>query len=298
MAKPHPDLWRAALTVPEHALDAFEAALSAHADAVSMMLPEGKDPGEGADWRLEGVFRAPPDRAAIDVALAVCAASLGMEAPAAEYSRLPQVDWLTENLQSFPPIRVGRFFVHGSHWEGQAPKATLPLLVDAGTAFGSGEHPTTIGCLTALTHIAKCRRVFRPLDLGCGSAILAMGMARLWPVRVRAADIDPESVRVSRFNAERNRLARRIGAVVSDGYRNPVVTRGRPYDLIVANILARPLCRMAPQLKRHLAPGGMAVLSGLLTRQERQVLNAHRLQGLRLVSRVVVNGWTTLVLAA
>ncbi len=297
MSKPTAELWRISVTVPEHALDAFEAALDGHSDAVSMMLPEGKDPGEGADWRLEAVCRTPPDHAAVELSLQLAATALGLAVPRPDYGRLPQVDWLTENLRAFPPIRAGRFFVHGSHWQGRPPAASIPLLVDAGTAFGSGEHATTFGCLLALSELAKRRRFRRPLDMGCGSAILAMAMAKLWPVAVTASDIDPESVRVSRFNARRNGLAARITAVVSDGYRDPAVGAGRPYDLIAANILARPLCRMAPDLRAHLAPGGMAVLSGLLSRQERMVLNAHRAQGLRLAGRVAVNGWTTLVLA-
>lgn len=296
MPKPLPDLWRVAVTVPEHALDAFEAALSAHADAVSMMLPEGKDPGDGADWRVEGVCRTPPDHTAIEVAFAVTAAALGMEAPVPEYARLPQVDWLQENMRSFPPIRAGRFFVHGSHWQGRPPAGSIPLLIDAGTAFGSGEHPTTLGCLIALSGLAKRRRFRRPLDMGCGSGILALGMAHLWPVYVQASDIDPEAVRVTRFNAERNALSRRITAVGGDGYRQRIVNRRKPYDIIVANILARPLRRMAPALRSHLAPGGVAILSGLLVRQERLVLSAHRTQGLKLIGRIVVNGWTTLVL--
>lgn len=295
MSKPRPDLWRVALTVPESALDTFDAALEPHADTVSMMLPEGKDPGEGADWRLEAVSRQPFDQTAVEVALGLAAAAAGIAPPVPEFSRLPQRDWLQENLRSFPPIAAGRFFVHGSHWDGRVPPGTVPLLVDAGTAFGSGEHATTFGCLVALDRLAKRRRFARPLDMGCGSGILALAMAHLWPAPVLAADIDPESVRVARFNARRNQVAARIKAVPSDGYRNPAVTRGRPYDLIVANILARPLCRMAPRLKSHLAPGGVAVLSGLLARQERQVLNAHRAQGLRLLARVAVNGWTTLV---
>lgn len=295
MAKPRPDLWRIAVTVPEHALDAFEAALEPHADAVSMMLPPGKDPGDGADWRLEAVCRTPPDRAAVEVALDLAAAAAGVAAPPAEYSRLPQVDWLQENLRAFPPIAAGRFFVHGSHWHGKLPGGAIPLLVDAGTAFGSGEHATTFGCLVALDRLARRRRFARPLDMGCGSGILALAMAHLWPAKVTAADIDPESVRVARFNARRNRVGARVAAMPSDGYRNPALRRRRPYDLIVANILARPLCRMAPRLNSHLAPGGVAVLSGLLARQERQVLNAHRSQGLKLLGRVAVNGWTTLI---
>lgn len=296
MAKPLPDLWRIAVTVPEAGLDAFEAALGRFSDAVSMMLPEGADPGDGADWRLEAVCRTPPDHTAVEVALAVTAASLGMAVPAAEFGRIAGRDWVAENLQSFPPMTIGRFFVHGSHWQGRPPRHLVPLLVDAGTAFGSGEHPTTQGCMMVLDRLARRRRFARPLDMGCGSGILAMCMARMWPHPVIAADIDPEAVRVTRFNAERNGLARRITAVGGDGYRQRVVNRRQPFDIIVANILARPLRRMAPQLRAHLAPGGVAVLSGLLVRQERLVLSAHRAQGLRLIGRTVVNGWATLVL--
>lgn len=296
MAKPLPDLWRIAVTVPEAGLEAFEAALGRFSDAVSMMLPEGADPGEGADWRLEAVCRTPPDHTAVEVALTLTAASLGIETPLAEFGRISGRDWLAENLQSFPPILVGRFFIHGSHWQGKPPRHSVPLMVDAATAFGSGEHPTTQGCMLALDRLARRRRFCRPLDMGCGSGILAMAMARLWPHPVVAADIDPEAVRVTRFNAERNALARRITAVGGDGYRQRVVNRRKPYDIIVANILARPLRRMAPQLKAHLAPGGVAVLSGLLQRQERLVLSAHRSQGLSLAARFVINGWTTLVL--
>jgi len=297
LAKSLPDLWRIAVTVPESGLDAFETALGRFSDAVSMMLPLGADPGDGADWRLEAVCRTPPDHTAVEVALEVTAASLGIAAPEAEFGRITGRDWLVENLQSFPPILVGRFFIHGSHWQGHTPRHMVPLMVDAATAFGSGEHPTTQGCMMALDKLARRRRFVQPLDMGCGSGILAMCMARLWPHPVVAADIDPEAVRVTRFNAERNRLAQRITAVGGDGYRQRVVNRHKPYDIIVANILARPLRRMAPQLRAHLAPGGVAVLSGLLVRQERLVLSAHRSQGLRLVGRIVVNGWSTLVLA-
>lgn len=296
MAKLLPDLWRIAVTVPESGLEAFETALGRFSDAVSMMLPDGADPGEGADWRLEAVCKSPPDHTAVEVALAVTAASLGIAVPDVEFGRITGRDWLAENLQSFPPILVGRFFVHGSHWQGEPPRHMLPLMVDAATAFGSGEHPTTQGCMLVLDRLARRRRFRTPLDMGCGSGILAMCMARMWAHPVIAADIDPEAVRVTRFNAERNGLSHRITAVGGDGYRQRVVNRRKPFDIIVANILARPLRRMAPQLKAHLAPGGVAVLSGLLVRQERLVLSAHRTQGLKLIGRVVVNGWTTLVL--
>lgn len=292
-----PDVWRVEVDAPAEAAEAFEAVLERFADAVSWFMEDtsGVSDGEGA-WCLQAVSRTPPDRVAIAAALAVTAAALGLEPPEPRISKLPDTDWVAETQRQFPPIAAGRFFVHGSHYRAPPPAGRMALEVDAGTAFGSGEHATTWGCLVALDRLARRRRFRRPLDLGCGSGILAMAMARMWPVAVDAADIDPEAVRVARFNAQRNGVGGRVHAFTSDGWRNPRLRRRRPYDIVTANILARPLARMAPQLARHLAPGGYAVLSGLLARHERLVLNAHRAQRLSLVRRVAVDGWHTLVL--
>ena len=290
-----PDVWRLRLTVAAEAVPVFEPVFERFAEAVTMFMDDrsGRSEGEG-DWHLEGFARVPPDRAAIVAGLAVVAAAAGLPEPALEIERLPKLDWVAANLRDFPPIDAGRFFVRGSHWHGRVPVGRIELLMDAGTAFGSGEHATTRGCLLALHALGKRRKARRVLDLGCGSGILGIAMAKMWGCPVLAADIDPAAARVAARNAPPNRVRPRVAALVSDGWRHPRLARGAPYDVVVANILARPLCRFAPALAAALAPDGVAVLSGLLDRQERMVMAVHERQGLRLKSRLVVDGWATL----
>jgi ribosomal protein L11 methyltransferase len=292
-----PDIWRLSLTGSAEALAPFEPVLECFADAVTLFMDDlsGRSDGEG-DWHLEGFCRVPPDRPAIVAAIEVTAAAQGVAAPVLTIERVPNVDWVAQNLRDFPPIDAGRFFVHGSHWDGRVPMGRIGLLMDAGTAFGSGEHATTKGCLMAIDVLAKRRRAARVLDLGCGSGILGIAMARMWACPVLATDIDPAAVRVAAGNAAANGVAARVRAVVSDGWRHPELARRAPFDVVAANILARPLCRFAPALAAHLAPTGVAVLSGLLEWQERMVMAAHERQGLRLKARRVVDGWATLVI--
>jgi ribosomal protein L11 methyltransferase len=299
MPKPHPVVWRVSLTVPLAAVETFETVLDLHADAVSWFLddPDSDESDERVLWRLEGFSKTPLDRGVIETALTVAATALRVETPALRLDQIDDTDWVLANLRDFPPISAGRFFVHGSHFEGRVPAGQIPLLIDAGTAFGSGEHATTFGCLSALDRLMRRRRFRRPLDLGCGSGILAIAIAKSTALRVQAADIDPVSVTVATRNAKRNGMASRVHACQSDGYRSRTLARHRPYDLIVANILARPLAAMAADLDRHLAADGIVVLSGLLNRQERFVLAAHRMQGLSLLGRIRIQGWSTLVLA-
>jgi ribosomal protein L11 methyltransferase len=209
---------------------------------------------------------------------------------------LPALDWLAENRRDFPAQRIGRVELRGSHIETPPAASALALTIDAATAFGSGEHATTRGCLLALQRIAKRHRARKPLDIGCGSGVLALAMARLWRRRVIASDLDPESVRVARANATLNQEAARVTVVAAAGYRHTTIQRGRPYDVIACNILARPLMRLAVPLSRAVAKGGWVVLSGLLVEQEAQVLWAHRQRGLALVHRYRDKGWCALVL--
>jgi ribosomal protein L11 methyltransferase len=291
-----PDLWRAALLAAEEHAAAFEAAIEPHCETVARFAAEGQDEGDGGLWLVEGLARHPPDRPALIAAVAAMAAAMAIEAPDLAVERLAARDWLADNRDQFPPIRAGRFLVRGSHIAEPPPSGTIALVIDAGRAFGSGEHASSWGCLMALDRLARLGRPGRVLDVGCGSGILGLAAARLWRVPTRVADIDPDAAAVARDNAKRNRAATWIAAHVSDGYRHPAIGRHRPYDLIFANILARPLVKLAPALACHLAPGGHAVLAGLLERQERMVLAAHRPHGLALAGRVRRDGWSALIL--
>lgn len=277
-------LWAVRLRLAADAAEEAEQALDPFAIAVSRYEVEG-----GRRWEVEALIQGAPDRAAVRAAVA----SFGTP----EFAPLPAKDWVAETQRSLPPIIAGRFQLRGSHVQSPVPKGRIPLLIDAGAAFGTGRHETTKGCLIALGRLARAGYRFRRmLDLGCGSGVLALASAKLWPGPVLAADNDPVAVRVTRENATINGLARRIEVRRSRGYGSPALRRAAPFDLIIANILARPLIRLAPGLDRHLAPGGIAVLSGLLTSQAAAVLDAHLRCGLKLDGRLAVGDWTVLML--
>ena len=248
-----------------------------------------------AEWVLEGLSEVEPDREAVERGARALARDTGYEVPSFKYDLVPPINWVAENLASFPPIRWERYFIHGSHYDETLPGGLVPLKLDAGTAFGSGEHPTTGGCLLALDKLAKRHRFRRPLDVGCGSGILSIAAAKTWGVPVLATDIDPESVSVTQSNAHINEVGDLVSSTVSDGYKNRRITRNGPYDLITSNILARPLARMAKNLGQHLAPGGFAVISGVVERDAQWMVTAHRLAGLHLVEHTILTGWSTLV---
>ncbi len=291
-----PDVWRLGVAVSAEGVDWAEAVLERFAEAVTMFMDDrsGRSDGEGS-WRVEGFCRSHPDVAEIQTALELAAAANGVATPELSIERIENRDWVADNMRDFPPVDAGRFFVHGSHWDGRVPKGRIGLLMDAGTAFGSGEHATTKGCLLALDRLGKKRHARRVLDLGCGSGILAIAMSKMWACPALGSDIDAAAVRVAADNVTENGMAARVRVVVSDGWRNPALDRAGPYDVVCANILARPLCRLAPGMALHLAPGGVAVLSGLLERQERMVLAAMQRQKLGLRFRIRLDGWSTLV---
>src|SRR4051812_42162983 len=256
-------------------------------------------------WRVEAYPRAALLDAALGVKLALTAAAAGGCLIRIDEERLPERDWLAENRRAFPPLRIGRFFVHGSHWPAdrptanrstrRAPSGAIALEIDAATAFGTGEHPSTAGVLLALDRLARRRRFRRPLDIGTGTGVLAIAAAKRLHRKVLASDIDCAAVRVAAHHVRRNGLRGRVQVIRAPGYRARAVHRVR-YDLILSNILARPLSLMARDLAGALMPGGVAVLSGLLRRQERMVLSAHRMQGLAMAGRIAIEGWSTLIL--
>ncbi len=286
--------WTLALSVPADALPVFEAALGTLGGALVIGVAEEQGAASPIPLRLYLTRR--PGRAEVAALLAAAAAASKVAMPAFEVDTLPDLDWVAESQKALPPVHVGRFYVHGAHTKEAAPAGRMPIVIDAGAAFGTGRHDSTRGCLVALSRLAKRRRFRRPLDLGCGSGLLAIAMAKLWPVPVLAVDNDRTALWVAAGNARVNGVATQLRCVASDGYRSAVVLRRAPYDLIVANILAVPLAAMAGDLARCLAPGGVAVLSGLLAAQQGAVMAPHRSRGLRLKDRVLLGEWATMVI--
>lgn len=209
---------------------------------------------------------------------------------------LPDVDWIKLSQEGLPPVRAGRFFVYGAHDAGTVPHGVIPIRIEAGLAFGTGHHETTALCLSALSDVARKRRYANVLDLGCGTGLLAIGAAKLWRRKVLASDIDAVAVAVARENASANGEGPRVHAVTADGLEHPTLAARAPYDLILANILAGPLTRLAPQIACALAPQGMAILSGLLRWQENLITSFYRPHGLVLRHARREGVWSALVL--
>ncbi|MBT3765367.1 MAG: 50S ribosomal protein L11 methyltransferase, partial [Rhodospirillales bacterium] len=247
--------------------------------------------------RLQGISETTLDEAAIASKLAALASDLNAEISDFQITAMADQDWVADNLAAFPPIQVGRYFMYGSHIQEGMPGGAVGIKLDAGPAFGTGEHATTEGCLAALDQLAKEGKKFRRiLDMGCGSGILSLAAAKTWQTGIIACDIDPGAVRVACENARQNSVGGFIYAQAGDGYRTPLVQTQGPYDLIVSNILANPLCQMARDLRRYLDVGGMAVLSGFLVHDARRVAQHHVAAGLKLRRKIVVDGWTTLIM--
>jgi ribosomal protein L11 methyltransferase len=224
-----------------------------------------------------------------------CAAFVERLGHSAVAETLPAIDWVRRSLEGLPPVRAGRFFLHGAHDRAKRRASGISIEIDAGTAFGTGHHGTTAGCLLALDRLLKQGKPARILDVGTGSGVLAIAAARALYCRVIASDIDPQAVSVTRANARLNQTANHIHAVEATGLRHPIIRKAAPYDLIFANILARPLLALAGGLAAALAGGGTVVLSGLTRDQRREVAAAYRNRGLIPLPPFYLGNWATLV---
>ncbi|EAQ02821.1 ribosomal protein L11 methyltransferase, putative [Pseudooceanicola batsensis HTCC2597] len=242
-------------------------------------------------WEVGGYFSERPDEAGLALL-----ATLHEARPFA-VSELPETDWVAKVRRELAPVRAGRFYLYGSHDAGTVPEDAVPLLIEAAMAFGTGHHGTTRGCLEALDRLADRGVVAGSVaDIGCGTAVLAMAAARIWPVTPVASDIDPVAVEVAEANLAANDMAGRVVCIEATGFDHPRIAAGAPYDLIFANILKGPLIDLAPDLARHLAPGGHAILSGLLNDQADEVADAYAAQGLDRAEATRIGDWTTLLL--
>ena len=288
-----PDLWRLSLVTTGPAMPELPEAIEDEALSVSLFAIEDEATADALGWRVDVLFRAPPDAAAVAYELT----GSGIVVEQATVERVVPEEGARATELKLPPVTAGRFVVHGSHARAGLPDGAVPIEIDAGLAFGSGEHATTQACLVAIDRLARRHRFRRVLDVGCGSGVLAIAAAKCWPARVLAVDNDPIAVRVARTNVGLNGVARHVRVEQAESYGHSAVRHSRPFDLILANILADPLVELAPALARHLAPGGHAVLSGLLDRQAEAVVAAHRREGLQLVGRIALGPWMALVLA-
>lgn len=240
------------------------------------------------------------DEADADDVRAVMQTRLAKEFPdiVVDTETLPEIDWVSRSLEGLKPVRAGRFVVFGSHDRATARAHEHAIEIDAGQAFGTGHHGTTAGCLEMIGRLAKSRHFANALDLGTGSGVLAIALARQGLGDILATDIDPVAVEVARCNSKLNETAAAIDFATAAGFHSAVFVRKGPFDLIVANILARPLMKMAPSIARHLAPGGSVVLSGILAGQRWKVLAAFAGQGLYHRHTLWREGWVTLHLSA
>ena len=261
-------------------MDAFEEALS---------VSGFEEPSSG-DWFAELHFESK------DEAEAGSRKAEGLYAVQTNIAELPDINWVERGLESLPVVEAGRFLIYGSHHDVSPRTDQIPLLIEAGQAFGTGHHGTTRGCLIAIQEHLKSTPVHSALDLGCGTGILAAGFARLSPAPILATDIDPIAIEVARDVARGNALHTRIRFAVGPGFETREISQARPFDLVIANILARPLVQLAPKMLTHVALGGTVILSGLLIEQERRVLNAYLDQGFKFTRRYHLDEWSTLVL--
>ncbi|MBL8907020.1 MAG: 50S ribosomal protein L11 methyltransferase [Rhizobiales bacterium] len=283
---------------PALGLIRFAGLTLAEASTLSEELETGIDPeplavslneiDEAAgEWEVLAYF---PDETAARIAAGA------VDHEGASVSSTPDLDWVRRSLEGLPPISAGRFHLHGSHDRSRRRAGGISLEIDAGTAFGTGHHGTTLGCLRALDLILKKRKPRNILDVGCGTGVLALAAARALHRNVLASDIDPEAVLVTKRNARLNNAGPWVTAIAAAGVDNARIATSGPYDLIFANILAVPLISLAGPLSALSARGGRLILSGLTQAQERAVFAAYRSRGLVRERRIADGNWMTLVL--
>ncbi len=261
---------------PPHALSLFE------------------QPGDASFWRIEAYFSEMPDTGALAAELAELT---GLTVSNLEAGAVEEKNWVALSQAALPPVRAGRFTVYGSHDRGRVVRGPNTILIDAGEAFGTAHHPTTYGCLEAISVLTRRGSFKRVLDLGCGSGVLAIAVARMLPnARIWASDLDVRSVEVARENMQLNGAGGRIIALAGDGVHHHQLRAAAPFDFLIANILAGPLIVMARDLAKSVRPGGTLLLSGLLNAQAREVAAAYAAVGFFMVSHRRINGWSTLTL--
>ncbi len=284
------NLWLIKVSVSARFAERLSAAFEKESVAVTVLAPP-----RSAKARIEILADSKPDKALVATKLAVLSAAMGMKPPTLSICPAPFLDWLKKVAADFPPLKIGPWTVHGAAHRKKVPDRKNALQIDATSAFGTGEHPTTRGCLLMLHRILK--NGFLPetmADIGCGSGILAMACAQKTGCKAFGVDLDKASAHIAKKNACANDLASKVRFAHGNGYAARLIAGHAPFDLIMSNIFAKPLCEMAKDLKKNLRPGGIAILSGLLNTQAADVIAAHKKQRLILFERMKIGEWTVL----
>ena len=269
----------------------------AFGEAMERLIPEptgvGMSEVEGGSdrWEVAGYFLSSPDVASLALL------SAGFKAEGFTISELPDVDWVSKVRGELTPVQAGRFFVYGSHDADKVPDGAQALLVDAAMAFGTGHHGTTLGCLLAVDRLMDAGFLGKNVaDIGCGTAVLAMAAARVWPNVVLASDIDAVAVEVAETNVDANGLTGQVRCLVAVGFDHPEIQNKAPFDLIFANILKSPLIALAPDMAACAANGGYIILSGLLNEQATEVIATYNAHGFNVAHHAEIGDWSTLTM--
>jgi ribosomal protein L11 methyltransferase len=279
---------RRARAVADLIVESFEPG-----EAASAAFETGEAwPGGGKAWLVEAYFGFAPDEE--EVRALIAAASDEETARSAIFGLTEKRDWVANSLAGLKPVRAGRFLVHGAHDRARVGMNDVGVEIEAGLAFGTGHHGTTRGCLLHLDRLLKRRRPRAVIDVGCGAGVLAIAAAKVLRRKVWLGDVDPVAVQVANANAWLNGVGPLCRAIVSRGVEARALREGAPYDVVLANILAKPLRLIAPSLAAVTAPDGVAILSGLLLADVPGVLASWRAQGFYLAERIDLEGWASL----
>ncbi|WDI30513.1 50S ribosomal protein L11 methyltransferase [Hyphococcus flavus] len=282
--------WTGERTPLEKAGDALTELLWPPAGAVSLSKEDATVEDGASAWRLDAYFEDAPDTEAVSKLVSEYGLRNG------ETEELPDVDWVAHSLEGLGVVRCGRFVLYGVHDEDKLPNedGDISIRIDANQAFGTGHHPTTAGCLTLLDRFGG----WAPksiLDLGCGSAVLAIAAAKLWERTLIASDIDETSVSIARENAALNGVGDKIMSLTAAGFDHPEIKSSAPFDFVFANILAGPLAELAPDMAAHVAKNGRVMIAGLMSEQEDVVRSAYEREGFRQINRLEQPTWPVLL---